>query len=127
MQSHCRNAATRFLLHTTYSALALNADKNIMATEHTVCIGVDSKRIDDVACYHELWESLRKSGLSLEDGVTYVQYAHDLVRPHLVHALSNFILLEKHEPTADYMADLTQRLVRRHGFLRAWKNTMHLS
>jgi len=68
-----------------------------------------------VRCFKDLWDRTREIGLTWSERVTYVQFAHDLVQPHLVSAVANFVRLEQQPPTAMYMRGIFRRLVRRHG------------
>ena len=129
----CRVAVRRFLVHICYSVHAVQTIKEHggLLSENSLAIGVGEhvQLIDDVECLTRLWRATRVAGLGCDEGVTYLQFAHDLVRPNIVTALAHVVLLERAPPTRAYMAELLQRLVKRHGIgkLQGSKDAMRLN
>lgn len=111
-------AAKKFFVHVAYSIHAMGSLRLLggEASENTLLIGVgpDIQHIDDVKPFGILWKNIMAAGLSVADGITYIQVAHDLVRPGIVHALANVVLVEGAPPEKEYVKSVLQRLLRRH-------------
>ena len=112
------NTAQRFFVHLAYSIYVGHETKqmDVEFSENSLCIGVgdDVMRIDDVRPFGVLWRASLDAGLSLKDALVYIFFAHDLVRPAIIHAIANIVKLERHKPDADYLATLLNRVLRRH-------------
>ena len=60
-------------------------------------------KIDDVAPFVHLWKASAIAGMKWHERVVYIYWAHDLVRPYMVRAVANSLLLEQQPATADYI------------------------
>ena len=84
-----RLVSRRFLLFDLYSMHAefTLRHRGVHLSEHTLAIGIGSEgllRVDDVRCFFDLYESLRRVFSDMNDIVMWILVCHMLVRPHLV-------------------------------------------
>ena len=99
-------------------------------SEHTVCIGVgsDVSKIDDVSPFVHLWKASAIAGMKWHERVVYVFWAHDLVRPRMIMAVANSLLLEQQPATVEYIKGLLPRLFKRNAIAKrpAGQDRLHL-
>ena len=127
-----RDATLTFFVHIAYSVITMGALQplGLEISENTVCIGVggDIQYIDDVAPFKALWQAGSIAGLTWDERVVYILWAHDLVRPYMIRAIANVLMLEQTQATKTYVVEVQKRLFRRHAVLKrpAGKDRLHL-
>ena len=89
----CRQGTFTFFVHLAYSILIVSTLQKygMEMSANTVCIGVGSDvlKIDDVAPFVQLWRACAMAGMTWQERVVYIYWAHDLVRPYMVKAVAN--------------------------------------
>ena len=112
-----RSALYRFLLFAEYSSactISFTARK-LFFSESTLAIAIGDigmRRLDDLACFTVLYESLSAAFVSKVDCVLWIMVAHMLVRPGLIEHLRNEVCTKRTTPTKENISYVIGALAR---------------
>ena len=114
----------RFLLFTLYSLYATTTFQLVFAplSEFTLAVGVGDggiQFIDDVQCF--VLMHVRLSLLPRAKRVLWTIIAHSVVRPHLIEALCDLVVLRAYALTKESIISCIESLARRFGRGSDWK------
>ena len=112
-----RSALYRFLFFAEYSSactVSFTARK-LFFSESTLAIAIGDigmRRLDDLACFTVLYESLSAAFVSKVDCVLWIMVAHMLVRPGLIEHLRNEVCTKRTTPTKENISYVIGALAR---------------